>query len=80
MSFGHFLLYFFNVFQLTMTARDGGYIPKQDIKGLTVRVNRNIYAPRFNESSYLFHVNEDKALRVPFARVDAYDLDDKVRY
>ena len=61
-----------------MIAQDGGFIPKQDVKGLTVTVKRNLNSPRFNETSLVLNIYEDYPTLTIFYTVDAYDLDTKV--
>lgn len=72
----HFMVFFS---QVRVLAEDGGDPPKSATVTVLVRVERNLYSPRFNPQKMEYEILETQALGVPVAIVNATDQDTKVR-
>lgn len=65
-------------YQIRVVASDGGTPPKNTMTLVLVHVNRNMFAPKFDQDRYEKEVLETQALGVPFTKVQARDEDQKV--
>ena len=66
------------LFQIRVVASDGGTPPLTAMTLVQVYVNRNLNAPRFENSNYEKEILETQPLGLPFVEVDAMDDDSKV--
>lgn len=65
---------------MRVLAQDGGTPNRTDTTIVTVNVNRNNYAPRFDVTNFQQTLLETQALAVPFTRATGADNDSKVQY
>lgn len=64
--------------QIRVVVRDGGTPQLQDTAVVNINVNRNLKAPRFEQTDYRPSIRETQDLGVAFQRVLARDDDTKV--
>ena len=76
--------YFLSIQQLTLMAEDGSPDPRTANTTVSISVERNLEAPRFQlpagETQYVFNVNEDEAPGFLIDTLRAVDADPQVTF